>query len=602
VTAATEPATAIRRNLPGDWRSGGVLSDILAAVQSFAGVDLTWIGRVVSLLVLPFAHEDLAIIFGAYFIVNELMPAGLVAVSIYGGMVASDFALYGIGAGARRIPWLNKYAVDDRVRRFATALKRNLFGLFALCRVVPGVVFVAFIACGWSRVPLGRFTVASLLVSAVYLPLMLYLAIVFGDAMDDHVGVWAWPLLLVALTATGFVRRRVFAFRDGVEAADPAPAHAVALRNSHRGMPWLASRDRKVAAAERIPPGLFYFPLILTWLGLGLRHRSLTLPTAANPAILTGGMWGESKSAYLLDVAAVERRWIADFALVKRSIGLGSAQSDLDRSLRLMADIGIDFPLVAKPDIGWHGFGVRRIDDRADLREYIARFPEGAKMMLQRFLPCAGEAAVLYARMPSEEKGRIRSLTFRYYPHVIGDGRSTLRDLIYTDPRARWKARLHLGVDPSHRALSMGDLAQVPASGEVVQIALIGNQRAGGLYRDARHYITPMLEARFDAIARSMSEFHYGRFDIRFESTEALVRGEDFAICEINGIGGEAIDAWDPQLPVGEAYRRLFNEQKLLFRIGALNRARGFRPTPAAEFIGHLIRQTQLIPRYPASS
>ncbi|MEA2992972.1 MAG: hypothetical protein QOD40_1892 [Alphaproteobacteria bacterium] len=578
------------------------MSEVLAVVEHLPGVDLTWLGRLVSLLVLPFAHEDIAIIFGAYFIVNDLLPAGLVAASIYGGMIASDFALYGIGAGARHIPWLHKYAVDDRVQRFGGVLRRNLFGLFALCRVVPGVVFVAFVACGWSRVPLGRFTIASLLVSAVYLPLVLYLAIVFGDALDDHVGLWTWPLLLVAMTATGFVRQRVFAFRDGVESVEPAAAPAVTIRNRHRGMPWLAARDRKVAPAERIPPALFYLPLVLTWCGLGLRHRSLTLPTAANPAILTGGMWGESKSAYLLDVAAAERRWIADFTLLKRGTGLGSVQTDLDHALNLLTEAEIDFPLVAKPDIGWHGYGVRRIGDAAALRAYIAGFPAGATIVLQRFLAHAGEAAVLYARIPGEEKGKIRSLTFRYFPHVIGDGRSTLRDLIHADARARWKSRLHLGIDPTHQALSYEDLKHVPARGEVVQIALIGNQRAGGLYRDACRYITPALEARFDAIARSMREFHYGRFDIRFESAEALMRGEEFSICEINGIGGEAIDAWDPQLPVGEAYRRLFAEQKLLFMIGDLNRARGFEPTRPSEFVGHLIEQTQLIRRYPASS
>ena len=53
------------------------------------------------------------------------------------------------------------------------------------------------------------------------------------------------------------------------------------------------------------------------------------------------------------------------------------------------------------------------------------------------------------------------------------------------------------------------------------------------------------LDARFDAIAQSMDEFHYGRFDIRFESTAALRRGEGFAIVEVNGIGGEAIDSYN---------------------------------------------------------
>jgi membrane protein DedA with SNARE-associated domain len=134
----------------------------------FAEFDLSWLAKFLSLLILPFAHEDLAIILGGYIVVNQLMSVGMVAAAIYGGMVVSDFALYGIGAGARHLPWLSRWAVDDNVKNFGDALKRNLFGLVALCRIVPGVVFVAVIACGWTRVPLGRFTMASLLISALY--------------------------------------------------------------------------------------------------------------------------------------------------------------------------------------------------------------------------------------------------------------------------------------------------------------------------------------------------------------------------------------------------------------------------------------------------
>ena len=574
---------------------------------SFAGVDLSWldlswIGKFASLLVLPFAHEDLAIIAGAYIIVHDAMPTALVALSLYGGIVASDFALYGIGAGARRLPWLNRYAIDDRVHRFSEAVKRNLFGLFVFCRLVPGVVFVAFIACGWTRVSLARFTLASLLVSALYLPLMLYLVIVFGDTLDDYVGLWAWPLLLAALAAAGFVRKRVFAFGDGAalakdlaEAAPPVDVPSL----GHRGLPPLAGLDRKVALAERIPPLLFYFPLAVTWLLQGLRYRSLTLPSACNPNIPTGGMWGESKSDCLAAVAPVQREWIADFTVLTRS---DNADVDLDRAKAQLAGAQIGYPLIAKPDIGWHGYGVRRIENASGLRAYLASYPAGERVILQRFVPYAAEAAVLYVRVPGSDRGGIVSLAFRYFPHVVGDGRSALRDLIRKDSRARWKAHLHLGYDTSHDGILNRNPDRVPLRGEVVQIATICNQRAGGLYRDACDFITPELSARFDAIARSMPEFHYGRFDVRFASVDTFARGEDFAIVEVNGIGGEAIDVWDPQLPVGEAYRRLLAQQRLLFLIGEQNRARGFAPTPAREFFGLLWKQTRLIRRYPASA
>ena len=105
----------------GDYVHGAVAS-------TFAGLDLSLLAKLASLSVLPFAHEDLAIVAGAYIIVNKLMPASLVALSLYGGIVASDFALYGIGAGARRLPWLNRFAISGRVQNFGDTLRRNIFG------------------------------------------------------------------------------------------------------------------------------------------------------------------------------------------------------------------------------------------------------------------------------------------------------------------------------------------------------------------------------------------------------------------------------------------------------------------------------------------
>lgn len=187
----------------------------------FVNIDFAWLAKILSLLFLPFAHEDLAIVLGGYIVVNQIMPLGLVVAAIYVGMVVSDFALYGIGAGARHIPWLSRLAVDDRVKHFGDTLKRDVFGLVALCRVVPGVVFVAMVACGWARVPLRRFTIASLLVSALYLPLMLYLVIVFGDALDDHAGLWSWPFLLAFVVMAGFMRYRVFTLSENLPARSP---------------------------------------------------------------------------------------------------------------------------------------------------------------------------------------------------------------------------------------------------------------------------------------------------------------------------------------------------------------------------------------------
>jgi membrane protein DedA with SNARE-associated domain len=230
----------------------------------FANIGTSWLAKFSSLVMLPLANEDLAIVAGAYIVVNDLMPVSLVALGIYGGMVASDFALYGIGLGARRMPWLGRYAISSRVLQFGETIKRNLFGLVALCRLVPGAVFVVFVACGWSRISFARFALAALATSAIYLPIVLYLVILFGDALDDRVGLWTWPLMFGALLVAGFMRQRVFAFREmGKAACDQSACQELPL--VHRGMPvglpptaalgkretrsWRSRRERWIASS-----------------------------------------------------------------------------------------------------------------------------------------------------------------------------------------------------------------------------------------------------------------------------------------------------------------------------------------------------------------
>ena len=215
-----------------------------------ADIDYSWVAKFLSLLLLPAAHEDVAIILGGYLVVNQLMPVGIVVVTIYVGMVASDMALYGIGLGARYVPWLNRLAVSARVKDFGGTLQRNLFGLAALGRVVPGAVFVIMTACGWTRVPWTRVVLASLMSSALYLPLMLYLVIVFGDALDDRVGLWTWPFLLGLIVALAFMRYRVFTYRESPKTPEAAGA---AVPRSHLGSRRHAAAARYSARTAQLP-------------------------------------------------------------------------------------------------------------------------------------------------------------------------------------------------------------------------------------------------------------------------------------------------------------------------------------------------------------
>jgi membrane protein DedA with SNARE-associated domain len=564
----------------------------------------------VAVFVTSLLHEDIATLAAGALIVEARVPLWPALLTLWAGIVTGDCILYGLGALARRLPFARRLLITEPVRSAQDWLEEHLVASVALCRISPGILFPTYVACGWFRLSLPRFIATSVFTAAVYTPVVVWLAIKLKTVLFSGLGLAGWGLLLLLLLALSVVgtRRRRQAVKARLEAARRFVrgvslhlAHEAEALAAHRGMPPIDRVRRRVSVAERVPPILFYIPFGLHWIYLGLRYRSFTLPSAANPNIEAGGMWGESKSACLRQIAPEFARWIAPFVRLERTDGNPGADDNVRAGLAALQAAGLAFPIVAKPDIGWQGYGVRLVGSEEALEEYVRSFPVGQTMILQKFVPCDGEAGILYARVPGEPRGRILSITLRYFPFVVGDGTATLRDLIRRDPRAGWKARHHLGTTRWHLGQGTHDLDMVPREGQLVRLSLIGSIRVGGLYRDATAYATPALEERIDAMARSMPEFHFGRFDIRFQSMERLQAGEDFAVIEVNGAGAEAIHIWDPDKSFWSAYGTLLRSLSLVFDIGARNRARGFRPATLRELIHYTRKQHRLILQYPPS-
>ena len=560
------------------------------------------IGILLALMTL--IHEDVAVLAGAVVVLDKALTPGFAATCLWSGMMFGDILIYSLGRAARQHPWLRQRIIGPGVERAGQWLRRNLVRVVAVCRMSPGVLFPTYIACGWFGIPFGRFIAVTASTALVYIAIVFPLTILFGDTFLHRFGYWAWAVVLALLLLWSFFRKKRPAWKMVAKATDFKfnlhPILNSRIPNAHHGMPSIANLRRRIARAERIPPWLFYIPVGFHWLGLSLRHRSLTLPALANPRIPGGGYWGESKCDCMNFIAPELQAWVAPYTAIRRGPA-ADAPKDFERAEAARRERGLDYPLVVKPDIGWQGYGVRLVGSADELRDYVQGYPEGADFVLQKFVPYDGEAGVFYVRHPDEERGKVVSLTLRYYPCVVGDGRQTVRELIMQDKRAGFKSGNYLGESPLHSGLNPAQLDLVPAEGERVRLAFIGSIRVGGLYRDGCAHITPALSDRFDAIARSMPEFYYGRFDIRFASIEQLERGEDFAIFEINGAGSEMIHIWDPEWPVSKVYGTLFHTQRLLFEIGAANRARGHRPPSGLEFLRLAHRQEHLIDRYPPS-
>ena len=338
-----------------------------------------------------------------------------------------------------------------------------------------------------------------------------------------------------------------------------------------------------------MPKWLNCIPLVTQWVWLGLRYGSVSLPSCANPTITCGGMVGEGKQEYFNVMGAFAKRYIAPFITISVQNG-GTVECALSEMQQHM-----NFPIVVKPDVGWCGYGVKRIDDAQALATYLNSFPHGQTALLQRFIPEAGEAGVFYMRHPEQETGDIIGILLRYYPKVRGDGVQTIAELIAQDARLK-----RVATSPLHHPAY--DPRAVPALGEEVRLSLIGSTRVGGLYCDGEAHITPALASVFDAIAKDMPEFYVGRFDIRYESLEQLRQGEGFTIMEVNGAGSEAVHAWDPKYSIRESYGIIFAKQRRLFAIAAANRKRGFKPIGLYRLAKLHFHQQALIKRYPLSN
>ena len=234
----------------------------------------------------------------------------------------------------------------------------------------------------------------------------------------------------------------------------------------------LAGAWRRWTRFEFWPIWLLYAPVVPWIAWLALRHRSLALVTAVNPAMPGGGLMGESKRAILASLAAVAPERVA------RTRFLPSGAPPPLRAAAVRAfqtEAGLAFPIVLKPDVGERGQGVAIVRDAAGVDAYLAAHPED--LLVQAYVP-GREFGLFYVRRPSEAQGRLFSVTDKRMIAVTGDGRSTLETLILADARAVCLAPLHLA---NHAA----SLARVPAAANAFRSSSWARTRAARSFSTA---------------------------------------------------------------------------------------------------------------------
>ena len=313
---------------------------------------------------------------------------------------------------------------------------------------------------------------------------------------------------------------------------------------------------------EYWPFGILQLPAMVYWLWASLRARSPVFFSAANPGIPMGGMFGESKYEVLVKIPK-------QYVPITLIIHPPATRECLAEKL---SNAGLQWPLIFKPDIGERGFLVQRIENDGEMESYIENVR--GSFLVQECVLSPLEFGVFYIRMPGEARGSVTSLVEKEMLSVIGDGRSSLQDLILAKPRARlqWKK---LEKSYGERLHSI-----VPA-GEKVELVSIGNHALGTRFINAGHLINNRLSETFDAISQSIPGFFFGRFDLRCYSLEDLYTGK-VKILELNGCGAEPGHIYDMEkCSLRDAFTTPIVYWRKLYHISRANHRQGI---PYARF------------------
>ena len=308
---------------------------------------------------------------------------------------------------------------------------------------------------------------------------------------------------------------------------------------------------------EYWPFSVVYFPVLLYYGWLALKARSWFFFSASNPGIESGGMLGESKMDILNRIDASYKPKTLFFQ-----------QPTVDAILDQLLLTNCWFPVVVKPDRGERGWRVEKIHSVAELTTYLHDSPADLALIVQEYVDEPLELGVFYYRMPGQPTGTVSSIVVKEFLSVVGDGTSTLLELLHRNTRARLQL-------PTLIERYGERLAHVPELGETPVLEPIGNHCRGTKFLDGNHLITPELVAIFDRISQSVDGFYYGRYDLRCRSVDDLLRGQTIRIMELNGAGAEPAHIYQPGSSIWTAWRVLLGHWQVLYSISRANHQRG---------------------------
>ncbi|MFL5771537.1 MAG: hypothetical protein ACJ75F_00175 [Flavisolibacter sp.] len=313
-----------------------------------------------------------------------------------------------------------------------------------------------------------------------------------------------------------------------------------------------------------------YIPLYPVWLWFCLRSKSFWFFTPSNPTLTFGGFEGESKQEMYRQLPE---------GSYPRSIYISPGLS-FDELITMVQSERFTYPFAVKPDVGMMGFLFRVMENEYDLEQYHQMIP--CDYIIQELVEYPIEVSVFYYRYPYQHKGHITGFVRKEMLEVIGDGRSTLDELLK-------QFQNRPGFQPEEwRTKHRARLNDVIPQGEVFRLSWVANLSRGGRLVNLDHEKDERLLDVFDRLSHYNGNFYYGRYDIKCASIEDLRNGRNFSILEYNGSGAEPHHVYGNGNNLFEAYGILIHHWKTLAAISRYNHKNGIRYWGFTEGLSYL--------------
>lgn len=228
-------------------------------------------------------------------------------------------------------------------------------------------------------------------------------------------------------------------------------------------------------------------------------------------------------------------------------------------------EAAIEFPLIAKPDIGLRGTAVKKIHNKQELAAYFSK--ANFNVLIQSLIPYENEIGLFYVKLPNQP-GKITGIVAKEFMILTGNGKNTIRELLHQDKRYLLQLEV---LEEEYK----DKLNTILSEGETINLVPYGNHCRGTKFVDASHEITPEMIESFNIICSQINGFHFGRMDIMYHSYEDLAKGKNFQIVEINGAISEPTHMYDPKHSLWFGWKELTRHFHYMYVISKHNRKKG---------------------------